>query len=489
MRRLPPHISRFAQSEDGALLVFWGLTLAIMLGLVAMSFDLGRIGIARSELQSFADSVALAAAGELDGAPDAITRATAAAANLVSDSKTYGTGGADLAGATDYTLTFLSSLPASDTGATTAVTNDPAEAYYVRVDVTPSNVGLTFGAAFFALTGNTPIDSTANASAIAGLTQYACDVTPLMFCTPSSTWDADDHIGEMINLRSGGNSSAWGPGDFGFLDPAKTLVDGGGPCAGKTGVNLDSCLIGAEGSITQCFAQRGVDIEPGQKVGIADAIFNVRFDIYKSIMNGEKNDPDYPPAPNVIKGIVPDNGSSCIGANETLSTDTVGLPRDDCFGAGTCGGRFGDGDWDTGRTTYVATNYGGIDPHPLAETRYAYYLAEIAAAGGAGSDTAILSGKSETGRPMCSSNQSSDPERRVVIAAGIDCASNGINGAATDVPVQQFVKIFLTEPVGDDGNSPPTIDIWGEVVGSAENGGAGAGGSGGLFHDVVQLYR
>ena len=77
----------------------------------------------------------------------------------------------------------------------------------------------------------------------------------------------------------------------------------------------------------------------------------------------------------------------------------------------------------------------------------------------------------------------------MIIAAAIDCAANGLGGAATDVPVQQFVKIFLTEPVGDDGTSPPTLDIWGEVIGSAENGGAGSGGTGGVFHDVVRLYR
>lgn len=483
-------IRGFSRDDRGGILPLWALSLMAMLGLVAMSFDMGRIGITRTELQSFADSVALAAAGELDGEADAITRATAAAANLVSDSKTYGSGDATLAGSGDYTLTFLSALPASDNTTPTAVTTNPRDASFVMVDVAQSNVALTIGAAFYRLSGATPIDSTAGARAIAGFTQYACDVTPLMFCVPSGTWDADANIGSMINLRSGGNGAAWGPGDFGFLDPAKFLADLEGPCAGKTGVNLDACLIGATGSITQCFVQRGVDMEPGQKVGIADAIFNVRFDIYKAIMNGERNDPDYAPAPNVIKGIVPNGGGSCIGNNEAVSPDTVGLPRDDCFNPlpGTCG-RFGDGDWSIGRTNYVNTNYGGVDPHPAATTRYEYYLAEIAAAGGGASTTDILTGLSETGRPQCSSNQSSDPERRVVIAAGIDCVTNGIGGAATGVPVHQFVKVFLTEPVGDDGTSPPTLDLWGEIIGRADIGGAGSGGTGGVFHDLVQLYR
>ena len=482
-------MKRFAQREEGGILVFWALSLVIVMGLIALSFDLGRVGVVRSELQSFADSVALAAAGELDGDDDAITRARFAAANLITDSKTYGSGDAVLQGDVDYTLTFLSDLPANDLTAPTAITTNAREAAYVRATVTPVDVGSTFAAAFSALSGQPQLDSSANATAIAGFTQYACDVTPIMFCVPNGNWDADDHIGSMINLRSGGNGAAWAPGTFGFLDPGKFKVDSSGPCSGLTGVNLDACLLGAVGSITQCFAQRGVDIEPGQKVGIADAIFNVRFDIYKAIMNGEKNNPDYAPAPNVIKGIVPKGaGASCIGSNEEPSLDTAALPVDTCVTNGTCG-RFGDGNWTAGRVNYVNKNYGGVDPHPGATTRYEYYLAEIAAAGGAGSSTSILSGLSETGRPQCSPNQAADPERRVIIAAGIDCAANGLGGAATDVPVHQFVKIFLTEPVGDDGTSPPTLDIWGEVIGSAENGGAGSGGTGGVFHDVVRLYR
>jgi len=204
-------------------------------------------------------------------------------------------------------------------------------------------------------------------------------------------------------------------------------------------------------------------------------------------MNGKKNDPNYPPAPNVIKGIVPTGGGSCIGQNEEISTDTVGMPRDDCFGSGGCG-RYGDGSWANGRANYVNVNYGGSDPHPTATSRYAYYLAEIAAAGGAGSNSDILSDLSENGRPQCSNNQSVDPERRVVIAAGIDCAANAINGAQTNVPVKEFFKVFLTEPAGDDGTSPPRVDIWVEIVGSA-GGSGGAGGNSGIFRDVVQLYR
>lgn len=76
-----------------------------------------------------------------------------------------------------------------------------------------------------------------------------------------------------------------------------------------------------------------------------------------------------------------------------------------------------------------------------------------------------------------------------MIAAGIDCNANPINGATSGVPVQEFVRIFLAEPVGDDGTSPPTFDIWGEVLGTAGGLGAGASPAGAVVHDVIQLYR
>lgn len=478
----------FKDNEDGVILVIWAMALAVMLGIVAISFDMGRIASTQSELQSFGDTVALAAAGELDGKSDAITRATAAAANLITDSQVFGNGGQALGGAGSYSLDFYRTLPASDTASLAAgLTTDPKLAAYARVVVVPKTVDFTFGAAFQALTGNAPANNSVGATAVAGFTQYACDITPLMFCIPAPGFKADANVGKMILLRAGGNGAAWGPGDFGFLDPNKLAIDGGGPCAGLNGAQLDACLIGAEGSITQCFAQRGVDTEPGQKNGIETSSFNVRFDIYNSIMNGKKNNPNFAPAPNVIKGIKPRGGGSCIGNNSDASTNSVGLPRDTCFNTGTCA-RYGDGNWTAGRATYVTKNYGvgTADPHPAALTRYNYYKSEIAAHGGGGVSTPILTARDETGRRMCSNNQSSDPDRRVVIAAAIDCVANPIAGRATGVPVEEFVRLFLTEPVGQDAVSPSILTMWVEVIGTAQSNGAGVTG---VFHDVVQLYR
>lgn len=505
-------IKRFVQDQAGTASILWAFSLVAFLGLLAATYEVGRISTTHGELQSFVDNVALAAAGELDGQTDAITRATAAASALIADNATFNTGSRVLAGGSDYTLTFHAALPSSDTAATGTPTTNPRLAAYVQVAATPKTVRMGFlpsvNGLLGAAAGNDPQIS---ASAVAGFTQAACDITPLMFCLPAN-WDTTLNIGDMILLRSGGNGAAWAPGNFGFID-LDSFQDVSGVCASHSGNRL-ACLIAAQRSVTRCISTRGITTEPGQKVGITNAAFNVRFDIYRATLNGKKNDPDFAPAPNVIKGIKKKGGggNGCIQGKETLTGDTMALPRDTCMGTGTCGGnnRFGDGVWD--RQGYLNVNHdladgsndnAGNDAHlpPLsgtntifANTRYGMYLREIAYGNtlpysNPDANAILDPSLSETGRPQCSSQMSTDPARRVVVAAGVDCTATPISGRTSDVPVSRYVEVFLTEPVGEDGASPPGFDIYGEVVGFPDLPGGGTGGSGGIFRDIVQLYR
>lgn len=479
--------------EAGSVLVFWGVAIVVLLGMVALSFDIGRISATQSELQSYADNLAVAAAAELDGETDAINRAAAAAATLISDTQTFGAGGRQLTTA-DYALVFFrrgASGPGTvltlDPATTVYSPADQAAARYVRAVVGPRNVGTPFAAVLSLITGDALVSTDVGAQATAGLDEYACDITPLMFCVPTG-WDADQNIGQMIRLRTGGQNAAWGPGNFGFLDPSKNEVNPGGPCKNLNGQQLDACLIAAERSTSGCFSQEGVDLEPGQKTGRNASAFNVLFDIYDSTVKNVDKDV-YTAAPNVIKGIKPRGGSSCMQGNYDLS-DAVRLPRDDCFATGTCaqGNRFGNGVWSAGWANYVSTNHGGTDPTTLLEakdqmtgsfvgTRYEMYRAEIIAAAGG---RLTVDTVNESGLAQCGT-QSTDINRRVLVAAAIDCTTNNVQGAATDVPVEEFVRVFITEPVGysltkitknkktdfdfDDGED---FDIHVEVVGTAE---------------------
>jgi len=526
-------INNFKSDQRGTVAILWAISLVAVLGLTAAAFEIGKISTTHSELQSFVDNVAIAAAGELDGNPDAIDRAVLAANNLISDYTTWGVGGDsadnDLSGGdNDFTLNFHATLPNDDRdplGTPLDPDEDSRIAVYAEVTATPRSIGMTILQAVNQLLGQ-PITAQmqVSATAVAGFTQAACDITPLMFCLPEDdplTVGVDESVLEvrdMMRLRTGGGGAdPWGPGNFGFID-LDNFQDTSGVCADEHGNTL-ACLLAAQNGITQCIIQRGLDTEPGQKVGITNSAFNVRFDIFRSVLNGERNNPDFAPAPNVIKGIMPSGGSSCIGGNEVPTGDTMALPRDDCFATG-CGvggidGPFGSGNWD--RAGYLNTNHdladgsadgSGSDTHlpalsgvnaafagqyaAFAGSRYGMYLREIAYSNLAGNNTILDSSLSESGLPVCSNVPAADlpgPERRLIIAAGVDCGTNPVSGSSTGVPVDNYVQVFLTEPVGEDGSSPPGFDIYGEVVAFPDPEGSGTGGSGGIFRDVVQLYR
>ena len=87
--------SRFASSEKGTVAILWAISLVAYFDAGSIDIRLWAPGCDPLELQSYADNVALAAAGELDGRADAITRANLAAANLISDTQTFGTGNND----------------------------------------------------------------------------------------------------------------------------------------------------------------------------------------------------------------------------------------------------------------------------------------------------------------------------------------------------------------------------------------------------------
>jgi len=63
-----------AQSK-GFVLIAMSVTMLLLLAVMGLAFDLGRIYIARNEAQVFTDAAALTAASKLDGSPAGIARA------------------------------------------------------------------------------------------------------------------------------------------------------------------------------------------------------------------------------------------------------------------------------------------------------------------------------------------------------------------------------------------------------------------------------
>ena len=513
--------TRWKNDEDGATLVFVGVCLTVLLGFAAVTFDLGRQAATRTDMQSFVDHVALAAAGELDGRPGARSRARAAANQLIGSRDVAGVVVEDRATFADeaqrilqtdgdFDLYFLDNVPDEDITVidpSDFEAIDDSDARIAMVVANETNVSRPFYRAFSALLGTTGTDASVGAYAIAGSTEYACDVPTLMFCMPQDG-EPEPFKGQTIKLRTGQDQgAAWVPGNFGFINPTDVLVDETGVCVDKkgkplTGVDLKTCIIAASGKRTLCKPNNdGVELEPGQNTGTLAAVFNTRFDIFNENMNSKKSDPNYAPGPHTVSGLKPTGGGQCIGNNAEISTDTMAFPPDDCFASNICpygGGRFsgGTGEWsDTGRTLYVNTNYGDPagtstnDPHLSAKTRFEYYKEEVAKA--QENNQAILPDRpDDNGSVQCSppANMVDDINRRVFIVAGLDCSGGDITGRERVKPVKYY-EVFLLRPVGTGKGNEEKFDLYVEVIGAVGGDTAGNSDEAALFRTVVDLLR
>ncbi len=565
--KLAAHISAFARREDGTLLVFFMVSAITILGIVALSFDLGRRASTQSDMQSFVDNVALAAAGELDGSPDAIDNATRAA-NLVinasNDRLREGTAGADVTIALNQIVFYedlpdrdsppsfdpadLSNpssasykyrLPPSDLGATP----DPTRARYVGIRLATVDVPWMFAGIFSA--SDLPGEAI-GAIAVAGKTEWTCDIAPVLFCLPEDEFGRPERIdrGVAMDLRTARQSDTWRVGEFGFVDVA---IDPNGPCAGLTDeAGRQACLITLETRITACFQPERADVEPGQRFAQESAAFNMSFDMFDNSMIQFFNDAAYAPGPHSVSGRVwSDSGDICVRPEP--SDDTMAFPLDDCHETETCAdGRIGDGEWSAGRDLYVETNYslvGADDPDiesgaffdfpDSRMSRYRFYRREIQRArnggimssvyggavyagdndGGRGGPTPEdplteyttwddfwpddfvrvnpiippAHGRQDDGLPQCNLNEDLplDRDRRVFLAGGIHCPTSGdpVSGIDENVEIVDFYRLFQLAPTTNEAGFPPLFDLPVEVVERLDPEDLGP------LREVVQLFR
>ncbi len=71
-----------SRSQCGFVLIAMSVSMFLMLAVIGLAFDLGRIYIARNEAQVFTDAAAMAAAAKLDGTAAGIQRAREAAVRV-----------------------------------------------------------------------------------------------------------------------------------------------------------------------------------------------------------------------------------------------------------------------------------------------------------------------------------------------------------------------------------------------------------------------
>lgn len=448
--------------QRGAFLVLAAFLMAVLLGIVALGIDVGRLYALRSEMQNAVDAAALAAAAELDGRPDARARAIAAARDLLQHDSRFAQVAALLGEAglpaevfTFYCLigakydppfstTYCSNL--QDSAGRYLATTD-AEAHYVRLVLDPSQVAgrfrlqLLFLPVLSAVGVPTQNVASVRAQALGGRNFYTCDVPPMAICDPfegsGTTFQEQMQPGAGIELRASG-SGQWTNGNFGFVRPP----------SGASGASALAELIANENGVG-C-GPPYIHTEPGAMAGPTTNAFNTRFDIYGGSFNNDWD--EYPPAPNVVD----------------YPHDATRRAIDD---------RFGYGDWDF--DAYWNGAHPGVTPpngwsnlsRPL---RWQVYNHEI--------DNALVPNVPpvHAGRPTPGHvGPGSVKNRRLISVAVVSCAAMNLQGSSEGAIREPdgYAKIFLYRKA----EGPPDLRAWGEFV-EWES-------VGDKFHVDVQLYE
>jgi len=255
-----------SQRQRGAVVVVVALSLLFLLGFMGIALDFGHLFVARGELQTSVDACALAAAQELNGATDALTRASSAgltAGNLNRvdfQSVTWGGQGKLLS----------SEIIFRD--ATYAVTTLAASAQYAQCDHRQDGVRMWLLQAMGASVGshNTAFAGTNSVGALAVArragTQKTCPL-PLGLI-PKSGAGAPNYgfqVGEWVTVMG---QRTPGPGQMGWN-------------------NLDGSNSASEAALElaepgYCDVQVGDTVgRPGAKQSVSD-VWNARFGIYKN---------------------------------------------------------------------------------------------------------------------------------------------------------------------------------------------------------------
>lgn len=407
-------------------------------------------------------------------------------------------------------------------------TTDSTEAEFVYVRVQSRNLDTAFLNPANLLRGSVPVAAIAVAksqSAACDVTPlYICNPFEYKGNTYvgnqlQERFAAGDLHGRLIRLHPKG-SQTHAPGNFGFLQ-----VEGAND---NTSASAKAIIdIFAGNSNPTCYENSRVTTKPGAATAIAQGI-NVRFDIYdgpfKNFNPDGNNGFPISPAVNVRKGYLPEakrTGTTVtfddckiekisddhLGNADGVDDGVYGFPDNgpdplidpnnenaymEMPGLGVPGAYIGYGDWPI--KTYMTEVYGAAVADtweedipsslpPLSSSnvgaampsRYDVYRHEIASGlylertVGTTADGSELNG--ESGAALCGPSKNldatSDPDRRVVFAAIIDCGEAGDGGGNNTYNVNSYASIFLTRPVEGNG----TIDV--EIVDISGYGGNG----------------
>jgi len=497
-------VRSFWRNSEGSVAPTVALSLIGLIVMGGVAFDYAQLAAMDTELQQAADQAALAAATQLDGKANSITRAQAAAQSMITNvTKFADDGGGSTVGG--MTFTFYASYDQTNDTYGTVVTPGAAGA-----DASAKVVKVTIGTrtAKYALTPIAgAISGSSTASATASVGNAICKTPPVMLCNPDEpSGNTNEDLaynpvrGQGLRLITGDASV---PGNFGWLEAA--IGNGAPALAGELGYNTP---------LGDCQAASGVTTKTGMDTSVLNAL-NTRFDIYA---NGNNTCPSQyggacGPSTNTRKDVVCKPNGTNTGCNPDAWNDAtkayrpttpaaldssgvndpdfMGYPHDLCHAVpranSTCGGNNvkGDGNWD--RDAYFRVNYNGttdwqtLTGLPANASRWDVYSWELThrsmTVGGklVGIDNPKIVGNEASfsypvSQPPGVAASNSQPDRRRISAAVLNCQALTVHGKTSNVPVPTWLDMFLVEPALDRGSGPSAYtdkkDVYVEIIGT-----------------------
>lgn len=305
------------QRQQGAVAIIVGLSLIILVGMLALVLDLGHLYIAKTELQNAADAAALSGAKELDGTSAGIIRARDRAI------ETAGLNNYDL-NSTEIEIDegniWVGSCP--DDGSCTMVLinnvgSNSTDKTFLKVHTGPRSLDTWFAPVFNKLQTQT------FGMAVAG--KYVVDIAPIGVCAINK-YDEDHEYGfirgvsyNLPDLNPLGSTAVpmWiNPVDSppAACDPNNASNNVAVPfiCTGRSAINISSGYV---------------YVSTGTQAALNKSL-NVRFANSLSDYNGSGCDPaSAPPDPNTKEYLCTnDNGKE--GCLKNPASGETGLPRE-----------------------------------------------------------------------------------------------------------------------------------------------------------------
>jgi hypothetical protein len=252
-----------ARSQGGAVAVAAAVSAAVLVGFLGVVVDAGRLYVVKTELQNASDACALAAAFELDGNANALTRAENAGIAVATRNTLHFQSGPVSATASDIKFsTTLSGAGGDNSVYITQAAGAPAESRFVMCTLELPSLGMSLstiiGAKATAVAGQ--------AVATLAPAQTSCAI-PLGVCQKGGSPGYGFTAGEWVSGRfdAGGGST----GSFNWIDFSP-------PSGGQSEL---AALLSGQG---QCNTATGMPIgQSGIMGNAAGRAWNSRFGLYQ----------------------------------------------------------------------------------------------------------------------------------------------------------------------------------------------------------------